>query len=822
MWNFLIQLAISAALMVVSILLAPKPKQQNAKKQNLDPASFPRATESDPVPIIFGKVRMRAPNTLWYGDFKAIAQKSKKPGFFGKLMGAKRQITGYKYYVGLDLALCMGSGGAGGPVTLHTVYADKKIMYSGGTSGGSITIKEKDEFDANCQFYGGSISQSVNSYVASKTGGEAPAYNGVAHLVCESAYIGESPQIPPFSFELSRYSNNLGIPGGQNIIGVDMNPIEVAYSVLTDSINGMSVKTTDIDKPSFLVAASTLFTEQNGCSLVLTATSNGAEIIDEIMQQIDGVMYQDAATGKISIRLVRQDYNTASLPKFNENNIVAIQKFTRSSWVNTYNQIRVKYTRREKKYEDGTSAVQDLANITSQGRMLTLDLSYPLVYDTALANRLASREMAQRGVPLFTISFEANRDAFGMKPGDPFIFSWAEYGIISVVMRVVSIDLGKLQDNRIVIEAGQDEFAQNLAVFGDAENGNSGVDFQTDDVIDTNIFELPRILVNFNDDLKALNAIDGESYIAPFARAGSAGAQIGYYTAHSYDNFSTTEGGLPNPSDFAPSALLVTNITTSMNEITNIIPTVVIANHDWRGETLVNYSQALIRGGNGLFVCEDELMAYETITLNITGTYTLTNVHRALLDTERGDHTTATPIYFLTSPDQFIEGKFSQSTFKTRFKSITPTGAQDDDDALIISRSLDNRYIRPLAPDRIAVEITSVPVDVTGYTLNTQIRTSGQIVPVDAGLRIHWRRRNYDSATIQLFSDPDQVPEVGVTYTLKWTLNASPTTITGLTTNQYSFTLPVGISGQLEIEITAVRDGKSSYTKEYYFVEVAP
>ena len=50
---------------VVTALLAPKPHIENARPSSLEDVKFPRATENAPVPLVLGRVRMRAPNTLW-------------------------------------------------------------------------------------------------------------------------------------------------------------------------------------------------------------------------------------------------------------------------------------------------------------------------------------------------------------------------------------------------------------------------------------------------------------------------------------------------------------------------------------------------------------------------------------------------------------------------------------------------------------------------------------------------------------------------------------------------------------------------------------
>lgn len=821
MWFFIIGI-------ILSFIFAPK---QENRAEGLDATNFPRVTETEPVPSIYGKVRLRGPNTLWSGDFSAIpiysspimviiAEAFRIVPLVGNAIAdwilSKIPISGYNYYVGLDLGLCLGPN-----VTLHKVYADKQLYYnSTTTTGGSLFLADK--FSGPFSFYNGSYNQSVDSYLASKTGGDAPGYNGICHMVIKRAYIGKSPQLPPFSFELSRYTNNLGLTNPELFIGEDLNPAEIIYSILTDPWNGMGNDVGDINIPTFLSAATTLALEQNGSSVIVTSASNGGDVIAQLMKQIDGIVYQDVATGKISLKLVRQDYVVGNLPLLDENNIISLQNFTRSSWVNTFNQVRIKYIRRDKQYEDGTSSIQDLAHIGAQGRMLSTDVTMETVYNSALAGRLAARELAQRNVPIFSTVFEVNRTAFGMKPGDAFRFSWEDFGIVNMIMRIKQIDIGKLQDNRMIIEAAQDEFSTSVDVFGAPELGGSGINFSTQNVTSPLVIELPRILSNFDITQRNLNAGVGEGFLLALGAAGNI-SQIGYKTIHSYDNFANTIYGLDENTEFAATANLLTAVNPAYYDITRIIPTLLINAVNFGTRVLSNATQSQIKNGKNLIFIEGELMAYETVTNNNNGTWSLGNVHRALLDTAPGDHTYGTQVYFLTDYKQFVAYKFNNSgPIQTRFRSATPIGVQsvDSNTLTTVYTSLSERFIKPLPPRNMTVEISAVPSGVTGYTLNVPTRASGYNVPPEASLVVRWKRRKYDVTDITLFSEGDQAPEAGVTYNFKWTLNSISTIVSSITGTSASLVLPPAATGTLTFELESVRSGYHSTTKEYYSIEV--
>lgn len=115
-------IALAVVSFIALALLTPKPELEDARAEELDPEQFPRATEDAPIPLLLGLCRIQAPNTLWYGDFRAKAQKKKvKTG----LWSSTKVTTGYKYYIGMNLGLCLG------PCSLHKIYIDSVPVEAG-------------------------------------------------------------------------------------------------------------------------------------------------------------------------------------------------------------------------------------------------------------------------------------------------------------------------------------------------------------------------------------------------------------------------------------------------------------------------------------------------------------------------------------------------------------------------------------------------------------------------------------------------------------------------------------------------------------------
>src|SRR5690606_25879981 len=87
-------------------------REEKARAASINEFNYPRATEGDPIPIIYGTVRVRSPIIVWLGDFTA-----------------SEASVGFVYTVGMRLLLGRGNadvGAASGFATLEKVYIGDK------------------------------------------------------------------------------------------------------------------------------------------------------------------------------------------------------------------------------------------------------------------------------------------------------------------------------------------------------------------------------------------------------------------------------------------------------------------------------------------------------------------------------------------------------------------------------------------------------------------------------------------------------------------------------------------------------------------------
>ena len=236
----------------------------------------------------------------------------------------------------------------------------------------------------------------------------------------------------------------------------DINPAHIIYNILTNHVWGMGYTASDIDEESFKTAADTLFNERFGMSLAWRREEVIEEFINIILKTIDAFLRVNVLTGKFQLVLIRGNYDIAKLPVINEDIIMKLEKYERSSWGDTPNEVVLTY--RDRLEESAVITVQNLAAIETQGSVISTTVEYVGIHEPELAGRVAERELINASTPIAKVTLTVNRMAFLLQAGDVFNFQWKELGISQMAMRVVSINKGTFEDGTIQIEAVEDVF----------------------------------------------------------------------------------------------------------------------------------------------------------------------------------------------------------------------------------------------------------------------------------------------------------------------------------------------------------------------------
>jgi hypothetical protein len=761
--QFLVLLALSAVMFIASQLLAPKPDIEDARPKGIGDFSFPTATEGRQIPVVWGTCPIKGPNVIWFGDLRVEEiEEEVKTGLFS----SDDVVVGFKYYVGMDMAICYGPITSLRRVKIGTETALPFSTYAGtgAVSGVGLGINQPNLFGGEgkgggvvgtLQFYDGVPSQLPDSYLQGVLGStNVPGYVDVCHAVWRQGLISESENIEPWEFEVSRFPNQLGLTTNRHIVSTyDSNPACALYEILTDEIWALDMDPGDIDTASFISAGNTLFTEGNGWSYVADRTSAAADIIKEILRQIDGVLYQDVGTGKFFLKLVRADYNPDLLAVYDESNVVAVENFSRAAWNQTQNSVEIQYSDRAKDYTQTSARAQDLANVRIQdGQQVLAQMTYPGIKTASTASALATRELRQLSYPLAKLRLTALRSAGALRPGDVIKFSWQRYGISNMILRVTQVALGDLDDSRVTIDCFEDIFAIGTALFNDAEPTNWTPIANLPAPANPEIVRDSPYWFILTD--QVLQGTAGERLISFGARPNGLNVNYGLYTntgpSSAYERVGASPSFQPtgtlvnsyaeNTADFDTTGFLIQSVVDPANIVAAV------------QSDIQNYGRglALIQGATP---AGDEIIGFQTFTDLGGGQYRVDDVRRGLMDTLPAAHLASARIWFLTAGTGASSQRSFTNTESVSAKLRTATTTQDLDLASATARPITfaSRASRPIPPGNFQVNTARYPTSIGA---------------ADAALT--WAHRHRSDATIRFQGDASVTQDTDIEYELKF------------------------------------------------------
>lgn len=826
-------LIIVAAQYALSALLQPKP--EDAKPEDIRQA--PTSEEALPVPVVWGTVIIKSPNVLWSGDVKA--EPIKKRIFNGLFF--RSFITGYKYHIGLIMGLCYGEtpeAGGGNPVgcNLRAVYVDERPVweFSGSESSyfNEVEIDEPTFFGAEKQqggvfgkivFHAGKDRvfnpQEPSAYWEGQVGLTLPNYKGICYVEWEGysetttvsgkvkhhGYVGNTGNLPPFAFKVRRIPHR-SVSLDIYLIAASgeyhANPIEALYECFTNEDFGMGEPAARINtevgaEGSFFDASDTVADENLAFSYLWDRQSSVEEMAGEILKYVDGAVYTDLATGKICVKLARDDYDAEAIPSLTNEDFVEITELSRSAISDQTTELKVSFTDHATAFHDTRAAsALRLAIATNVGLPVSSTVSYPMCPDATLAQRLAERDLKALSANLWRLAGKIDRTAYNFAPYSVFKFTWDERGIEDVVMRLSRINYGTLASGVIDVDAAEDVFSLAATASGAAPPATEWEDPRAAPaaIVDGGAEEIPYFMQGRADEKMRVMAYAARPSDATL----------------SFDAYLDEEESAED-NDFSPSGALKSDYE-QLTDPTDTSDTLVledltdessISTHT-TGEVAAGANLALLVGADG----SREFVNFTGATL-AAGELTLHNVGRGLLDTPPRAHTAGARLYVIHEDcalcaDEFLNGVTVDVALAT--KSLG--GAQALADATEFSVTTARRAERPYPVRYVRINGSYTTVEANTATSDTVIT---------------WRESNrLTESTIVKQDATSGAPEASITYTVKIyqspdgvTLGTLLRTYTGITllTQTYSAaqeaadTSGGSLNPWLIVEVTTVRDG---------------
>ena len=182
------QIGALAGAYVDQALFGASGQSRNVNGPRLSDLRVASSTEGAPIPRVYGRARVGG-QVIWATDFEeVVATSDAGGGSKGGGGGGGATQTTFNYFANFAVAL-----GQGEISSLGRVWADGR---------------ELDLSTITYRLYEGSESQSADSLIVAREGGDAPAYRGIAYIVFERLALSAfGNRVPQLSFEVFRRSS---------------------------------------------------------------------------------------------------------------------------------------------------------------------------------------------------------------------------------------------------------------------------------------------------------------------------------------------------------------------------------------------------------------------------------------------------------------------------------------------------------------------------------------------------------------------------------------------------------------------------------------
>lgn len=269
-----------------------------------------------------------------------------------------------------------------------------------------------------------------------------------------------------------------------------MNPAHILVECATNKSWGGKKDLTDLDLDSYKKAADTLYEEGFGLCLRYNRQGSIKEFMQQVIDHIGAVQYDNVETGKQAIRLLRNDYNPDDLPTFHyDNGILNVQDDDSSATDTTANQIVVKWRDPVTNREDQAIA-NNIASVQMHG-VIAKTVEYKGVPTFDLAARLAQRDLEMVASSLTRLKIVFDMRASELKHGDVFKVHLPDRGIESVIFRVTGIENGN--EGEFIVTCMQDVFGLPAANYSTQKSESLYVppDYTAKPIDEARLLEVP-------------------------------------------------------------------------------------------------------------------------------------------------------------------------------------------------------------------------------------------------------------------------------------------------------------------------------------------
>ncbi|MFT0531596.1 phage tail protein [Castellaniella hirudinis] len=406
-------------------------------------------------------------------------------------MGKKgSSITvGYRYFFTLHMGLSRG------PLDeiLHIKIGDRTAWEGSLSSSGRIRIDAYELFGGETGEGGvrgdldvmmGDPDQPTHGLLKSLLNGQfsgvLPAFRGVCTAVFDGMIAAMNPYPKPWAFRVRRttggWDNGAWYAGAATIWLAGgaikaMNPAHMLYEAATNRDWGRGLPAGVLNVGSFTAAADALIHEDFGLCLAWRRQDNLDQFVQQVINHIGAALFPDRATGLLTLKLIRDDYDPAALPVFDyHTGLIDVEELVTTALPTSPNEIVVNWV---SPIDGETQAVraQSLAGWRASGAVISETREYPGLPTAELANRVAQRDLRAVASSLKRLRIKLDRRAWNINPADVIRVTAPDRGIVDMVVRVMTIDDGTPTSGAITLVCIQDVFGLPQSVYTGIQPG---------------------------------------------------------------------------------------------------------------------------------------------------------------------------------------------------------------------------------------------------------------------------------------------------------------------------------------------------------------
>ena len=609
-------IAVGAAIFLVSAVVAyalfkPNIQQASVKASGLDDFNITRASEGSPYPIVFGKVKI-AGNIVWYGNL-VVKEQTEESG--GKGGGGEDVTTGYHYYLDCWQTLCRG------PARVMGIYKDNKqfvtselnptwsgVMAEEGDDRQTttITINKGDggsNFTLNLEYF-------------------APLKN-VCSVMMRKTYCGFSTTFPTFHWVVQcNYPCLWSNPAN------GWNPANAVYFMLIDA----GVPASDVDTASFGSSATYWYNKGYGINLAIGSQGKLREKIEQIMSPLGGFYFESGGKHYLN----PGDPYEAAYGTITDD----FRKFviSRRSWEDTTNDLKATFTQASKDFTERTAVVQNPASINMLGRIYTKTYDLTLFSTLEATQKRIGELIKSESYPYAEVEFTTDLGYMNLTEGRIVNLTNNEIGVVNMGVRIVKKNLDNIDSNEIVfhgVQVAETLFDDKWVSIGTGSDNWVREVQAPINLTKLRIMEVPRNAITDNPTILILAARETE-YETQF---------ILYYTPDG-NNYALAK----KFSSFSKYATLKVAYSASTYDIDDSDTGVVIQYYRDTYE-VDSLSRSGLFSTDRFLIIDNEIMKFQTVTLNEDGTVKLTGIIRGVLNTTKAAHAVNAAVWIVDNSD---------------------------------------------------------------------------------------------------------------------------------------------------------------------------